>query len=208
MVLQQMETNAIENITTVARGISDFGMLTIAAAAYLVISLALMGAVFKWFRSMIDRIIEGNMETMADLLSETRTQNSLLNEISEGLKPETVLRIKTTSNCFFDLSVEQVCRIIKKIREENHIADRPATAAKIRRIIGNLHEDRNSKFDCYSFRGRKLSDYTSAEWIEQVAQVVESEIYDTTGANNGRAYTNVRTAYDNIKLDFYHRLLN
>ncbi len=198
----------MENITTVARGISDFGMLTIAAAAYLVISLALMGAVFKWFRSMIDRIIEGNMETMADLLSETRTQNSLLNEISEGLKPETVLRIKTTSNCFFDLSVEQVCRIIKKIREENHIADRPATAAKIRRIIGNLHEDRNSKFDCYSFRGRKLSDYTSAEWIEQVAQVVESEIYDTTGANNGRAYTNVRTAYDNIKLDFYHRLLN
>ncbi len=203
-----METNSIENITNVARGISDFGMLTIAAAAYLVISLALMGAVFKWFRSMIDRIIEGNMETMADLLSETRTQNSLLNEISEGLKPETVLRIKTTSNCFFDLSVEQVCRIIKKIREENHIADRPATAAKIRRIIGNLHEDRNSKFDCYSFRGRKLSDYTSVEWIEQVAQVVESEIYDTTGANNGRAYTNVRTAYDNIKLDFYHRLLN
>ncbi len=203
-----METNSIENITTVARGISDFGMLTIAAAAYLVISLALMGAVFKWFRSMIDHIIEGNMETMADLLSETRTQNSLLNEISEGLKPETVLRIKTTSNCFFDLSVEQVCRIIKKIREENHIADRPATAAKIRRIIGNLHEDRNSKFDCYSFRGRKLSDYTSTDWIEQVAQVVESEIYDTTGANNGRAYTNVRTAYDNIKLDFYHRLLN
>jgi len=203
-----METNTIESITTVARGISDFGMLTIAAAAYLVISLALMGAVFKWFRSMIDRIIEGNMETIANLLSEARTQNNLLNEISEGLKPETVLRIKTTSNCFFDLSVEQVCRIIKKIREENHIADRPATAAKIRRIIGNLHEDRNSKFDCYSFRGRKLSDYTSAEWIEQVAQVVESEIYDTTGANNGRAYTNVRTAYDNIKLDFYHRLLN
>ncbi len=47
-------------------GISDFGMLTISAAAYLVISLALMGAVFKWFRSMIDRIIEGNMETMAE----------------------------------------------------------------------------------------------------------------------------------------------
>ncbi len=203
-----METNTIESITTVARGISDFGMLTIAAAAYLVISLALMGAVFKWFRSMIDRIIEGHAETLADLLSETRTQNNLLNEISEGLKPETVLRIKTTSNCFFDLSVEQVCRIIKKIREENHINDRPATAAKIRRIIGNLHEDRNSKFDCYSFRGRKLSEYTSADWIEQVAQVVETEIYDTTGANNGRAYTNVRTAYDNIKLDFYHRLLN
>lgn len=26
------------------------------------------------------------------------------------------------------------------------------------------------------------------------------------GENNGRAYTNVKAVYDNIKLDFYHRL--
>lgn len=197
----------IEDLTTVARGIGDFGMLVLAAACFLVLSMGMMVACFRWFRSLVDGIIEGNRSGMENLLQETRTQNDLLNDLAEGLRPETLLRIKTTSGCFFDLSVEKVCRMIRKIREENHIADRQATAMKIRRMVQNLHEDRNSKFDCYSFRGRRLSEYTSREWIEQVAAVIEGELYDSAGANNGRAYTNVRTAYDNIKLDFYHRLI-
>lgn len=197
----------IDDITTIARGIGDLGMLAIAAACFLVLSMGMMVACFRWFRSLVDGIIEGNRSDMENLLQETRTQNDLLYDLAEGLRPETLLRIKTTSGCFFDLSVEKVCRMIRKIREENHIADRQATAAKIRRLLSVIHEDRNSKFDCYSFRGRRLSEYTSREWIEQVATVIEGELYDTQGPNNGRAYTNVRTAYDNIKLDFYHRLI-
>lgn len=196
-----------QDILNLAHGVSDLGMLVIAAACFLLLSMGMMVACFKWFRSLIDGIIDGNNASMEKLLQETRAQNDLLNDISEGLRPETLLRIKTTSSCFFELSVEKACRMIKKIREENHIDDRQATAAKIRRMVQNLHEDRNSKFDCYSFRGRKLSEYTSREWIEQVAAVIEGELYDTQGANNGRAYTNVRTAYDNIKIDFYHKLI-
>ena len=197
----------VNDITTVARGISDFGMLAIAAACFLILSMGMMVACFRWFKNLVDGIIADNRNGMEELLQQTRTQNDLLNDLSEGLRPETMLRIKTTTNCFFDLSVEKVCRMIRKIREENHIADREATAAKIRRLLTVLYEDRNSKFDCYSFRGRKLSEYTSREWIEQVAAVIEGELYDTQGPNNARAYTNVRTAYDNIKLDFYHRLI-
>lgn len=197
----------VDDLTTVARGIGDFGMLAIAAACFLLLSMGMMVACFRWFRSLVDGIIEQNRGAVEHLLQETRTQNDLLNDLAEGLRPETMLRIKTTTNCFFDLAVEKVCRMIRKIREENHIADREATAAKIRRMLTVLYEDRNSKFDCYMFRGRKLSEYTSRQWIEQVAAVIAGELYDTQGPNNGRAYTNVRTAYDKIKLDFYHRLI-
>lgn len=199
---------SIDNITSVARGISDFGMLTIAAASYLIISLSLMMAVFKWFRTIIDRIIEGNATAMSDILSETRTQNDLLNDISEGLKQETLMRIKSISGVFFDLSKEQVCRMIKKIREENHIADHDATGAKIRMLLRNIHDDRNSRFDSFRYRGRKLSSYTDPAWIEKIAAVIEGEIYHVDGPNNGRAYSNVSMAYDNIRIDFYHRLIN
>ena len=116
------------------------------------------------------------------------------------------MRIKTISNVFFDLSVEKVCRIIKKVRTENHIADKVATAKKIRGLLTNLHEDRNSKFDCFTYHGNKLSEYTERKWIEQVAKVIEAEIYNEAGENNGRAYTNVESAYANIRLEFYHNL--
>ena len=131
----------LEVVTTFAKGISDWGMMAITAAFFLVLSAGLMIACFKWFKSIINGIINSTAKTMNDLLNETRVQNEMLADISEGLRPETQLRIKNTSSTYFDLSVEKVCRLIKKIREENHIVDRKATVDKIRNLVRNLHED-------------------------------------------------------------------
>ena len=139
---------------------------------------------------------------------ETRKQNELLTDIAEGLRPETQLRIRNLTGFAFDLSVEQVCRLIKKVREENHIADRESTSKKIRKSLTVLHDDRNSRFDTFTYRGERLSAYCNIGWVEQVAKVVENEIYHEDGANNKRAFTNVKLAYDDIKTDFYKRLNN
>ena len=125
----------MEDVTTIAKGISDWGMMAITAAFFLVLSAGLMIACFKWFKSIINGIINSTAKTMNDLLNETRVQNEMLADISEGLRPETQLRIKNTSSTYFDLSVEKVCRLIKKIREENHIVDRKATVDKIRNLV-------------------------------------------------------------------------
>ena len=188
----------MEDFTTIAKGISDWGMMAITAAFFLVLSAGLMTACFKWFKSIINGIINSTAKTMDDLLSETRAQNEMLADISEGLRSETLLRIKNTSGAYFDLSVEKVSRLIKKIREENHIIDRKATVVKIHNLVKNLHEDRNSRLDCYTYRGKKLSSYTNPDWIEWVAKVIEDEIYNENGTNNGRAYTNIQAVYENI----------
>lgn len=198
----------IEAATSVAKGINDLGMMAMTAGFFLILSAGLMVACFKWFKTLINDIIKDQKDTMVELLEETRTQNAMLGTLTEGLKPETQLRIKNTSGVYFDLAKEQVCRMIKKIREENHIIDHEATGKKIRNLLRNLHEDRNSRFDCYTYRWKKLSSYTSADWVEKVAKVVEDEIYNASGQNNSRAYTNVSAAYDDIKIDFYHRLNN
>ena len=80
-----------------------------------------------------------------------------------------------------------------------------ATRAKIHTLIQNIHEDRNSRFDCFNYRGKKLSSYINHDWIEWVAEVVEHEVYNET-VNHGRAYTNVQAVYERIKIDFYHRM--
>lgn len=193
-----------ESIET-AKAIGDVGMMAVTAAFFLVLAAALMVACFRWFKSIITDMLNGYKDTMNQLLEETKSQNSMLADISEGLRPETQLRIKNTSGIYFDYSVEKVCRMIKKVRDENHIIDRDATRKKIRTLLLNLHEDRNSRFDYYIYRGRRLTSYTSPEWVDWVADVVESEVY-AENANNGRAYTNVQAVYDKIKLDFYHNM--
>lgn len=196
----------VGQVTAVAKGITDYGLMAMMAAFYLLISMGMMIAVFKWFRSIINQILADNKSGLKGLLQETREQNDKLNDISDGLRTETQLRVRNLSGFAFDLSVEKVCRIIKRVREENHIIDHEATARKIRKLLSVIHEERKSRFDPFIYRGKPLSEYCNREWIEEVAIVVESEIYNEDGANNGRAYTNVKLAYDNIKTDFYQRL--
>lgn len=194
-----------QEVDVIAKNIGDVGMMAVTAAFFLILTALLWVACFRWFKSIIDGMIKGNNKMVNDLLVETRKQNDMLIDISEGLRPETQLRIKHTTGVFFDLAIEKVCRIIKKVREENHIVDKDATRAKIHTLIQNIHEDRNSRFDCFNYRGKKLSSYINHDWIEWVAEVVELEVYNET-VNHGRAYTNVQAVYERIKIDFYHRM--
>lgn len=198
--------NSITDVTTVAHGISDFGMMAVTAAFFLILSAAMMVAIFKWFKAIIEQMMQDNKESLQELAKTTNAQNDMLQDISEGLRTETLLRIRNLTEFAFDLSIEQVCRLIKRVRQENHIIDHEATAAKIRKSLMVIHNDRNSRFDPFTYRGKPISDYCVIEWVEDVAKVVEGEIYNADGANNARAYTNVKLAYDNIKTDFYQRL--
>ena len=198
--------NEVQGVIDIAEGISNFGVLAISTAAFILLSLLMWITMFKWFKSIITDMINSNSKSMQDLLNETKKQNEVLTDVSEGLRPETQLRIRNLSGFAFDLAVEEVCRLIKRIRDENHIADREATRKKIRQQLHNIHEDRKSRFDPFTYHGKRISAYCNPDWIEQVALIVEGEIYHEQGANNGRAYTNVKMVYDDIKIDFYHRI--
>lgn len=198
--------NEVQQVTEVAKGISNLGLMAVTAAFFLLLSAAMMIAIFRWFKKIINDMIQEQKNGMKDLTEETRKQNDMLQDISEGLRTETQLRIRNLTGFAFDLTVEQVCRLIKRVRKENHIIDHEATAEKIRKSLKVIHEDRNSRFDPFTYHGKPLSDFCAPEWVEDVAKVVESEIYNEDGENNARAYTNVKLAYDNIKTDFYQRI--
>lgn len=198
--------NGVNETLEVAKGISEYGIMIIICAVFLVLASGLMNACFKWFKSVIENIMNDYSERLSDLQETANKSTEAMVDIAEGLIPETQLRIKNISSFAFDLAVEKACRLIKKIREENHIVNKEATKTKIRTLLHNIYEDRNSKFDSFRYRGKPLSKYCNAEWVEWVAKAIEDELYNEAGPNNGRAYTNVKAVYENIKLDFYHRL--
>lgn len=194
-------------LVEVAKGISDYGALAVMGAAFIIISVITQWSIFRWFKTIVDNMLKNTSCTMDELLTETKTQNEQLADIAEGLRSKTLLEIKDITKTCFDLAIERVCRIIRKVKEENNISDVESTKAKINSLLTNLHEDRNSRFDNHTFHGRPLSSYTSKEWIDWVQEVVEKEVYNKK-QNNNRARTNVSTVYDRIKLDLYHRLTN
>lgn len=197
--------NDISPIIETAKGVSEYGVLVVMGASFIVISVFMQWSIFKWFKTIIDSLIKDNACSMEELLNATKKQNEQLADIAEGLRSKTLLEVKDISKTCFDLSIEQVCRIVKRVKEENNIQDKDSTVKKIRMLLSNLHEDRNSRFDNHHYHGRALTAYTSRTWIDWVEEVVVKEVYSEK-QNNGRAYTNISAVYDRIKIDFYQRL--
>lgn len=197
----------VENVTKVAESISNFGFMVIVCAVFVVLSMLMWVAIFKWFKSIVNNTMKSNTKMISELLATTNTQNELLNDIADGMRPTTLLQIKNISNTCFDLAIEKVCRVIKRVKEENNIVDKEATKTKIYTLLSNLHDDRNSRFDNYKYRGKTLTQYTTPDWIDWVADVAIKEVYSES-LNDARVFTNVEAVYSRIKIDFYHRLTN
>lgn len=201
-----LQISAIDQALNVGKGISEFGMMAITAGFFLVLSAVMMVTFFKWFMKVINGILDTHGKTMNELLKKTEEQNKTLETLSEGLMPENQLRIKTISNMAFDLAIEKVCRIIKKVREENNIADREKTDRKVRMLVSNVHNDIATKFDNFRYRGRYLSSYMDDKWIDGVTGVIEGELYNDAGPNNKRAFTNVEAYYSTVRLEMYQNM--
>ena len=203
-----LQISAVDQALNVGKGISEFGMMAITAGFFLVLSAVMMVTFFKWFMKVINDILESHGKTMNELLEKTKEQNKTLETLSEGLMPENQLRIKTISNMAFDLAIEKVCRIIKKVREENNIADKEATEAKIRRLVSNVHNDIATKFDNFRYRGKFLSSYMDEKWIDGIVSIVQSELYNEAGPNNKRAFTNVEAFYATVRIEMYQNMVD
>lgn len=201
-----MEVEVVDGALKTAQGISDFGIMVVICAFFIVLAALLMIASFRWLMNTVNDVMKTNKEMLTKLDKQMQENNEIMRSIADGLMPDTLLEIKNTSGMAFDLAKYRLLELIETVLEENHIADRESTEDKINKLVTNLHEDMNSKFDYYSFRGRKLSSYTNPKWIEWMIQNVINEVYNKNGINKDRTLTNVTATFDRIKLDFYHRI--
>ena len=184
----------------VAESISNFGMMAVAAAFFVILAIVIMVMFVKWFKDIINNIMTTNQNMLTKLDAQLKETNDVMKSIAEGLRPETLLRVA------FQLAQFRLLEIIDTVRTENHIINREATEAKIEKLVLNLHEEMNGKFEYYSYRGKKLSSYTSQQWVDWMKQGVINEIYSDQERNEDRTHTNVSAIFKRIALDFNHNL--
>lgn len=201
-----MNTDVVNAALQTGKGISDFGMLAVTAGFFLVISGAMWFFVFKWFKHLVETVITRQEQVISDLLVETKAQNETLSDINEGLKPISQMQVNSVCNNFFDLDCERLCRLVKNVRDENNIDDKENTRKKIESRCGAIFKKRSIEFDNFMHRGKRMSEFMSMDWVRKFADIVESEVYSSTGPNNARAYANIKTGIDEVKVEFFNNM--
>ena len=201
-----MVIDVVEGSLRTAQSISEFGLMVVICGFFVVLSALMMIFMFKWMVNTINDVMKTNKEMLSKLDAQMHENNKIMQSIAEGLRPETDQRIRILSKSMFNLAKYELMEIVETVRTENHIVDRSGTEAKITKLVTNLHEDKNSDFGYYTYRGRKLSSYTNNEWIEWMKQGVVGAIYNDKGFSKDRVETDITAIFDRIKLDFHHRL--
>ena len=202
----KMSTEVVNAALQTSKGISDFGMMAVAAGFFLVICGVMWFFIFKWFKHLVDNVITRQEKVINDLLVETKAQNEVLYDLKEGLKPISQMQINSVCNNFFDLDCERLCRLVRNVRDENNIDDKQKTRRKIETRCNAIIKKRSIELDNFIHRGKRLSEFMSTDWVKKFSDIIESEIYNPIGANNARAYANIKTAIDEVKVQFFNNM--
>ncbi len=197
----------VNTTMNVAKGISDFGMMAVVSAFYLVITAVMMVIFIRWFVKIVNNILDEQKGVLEELAEGVRSNSQVLEQISAGLTDKLMGQVETVATFCFELSIEQVAKLVQRVKDENNIDDKEGTRIKIKSLLTNLHDERNSKLDYFTYSGKSLSHYTEDRWIDDIAKIVEKEVYNKI-ENKVRTYSNIKMAYRKIKNEFYKNLKN
>lgn len=198
-------SQSVEATLKIAKGIHEYGVTVIVCSIFIILSGVLMITCFRWFKSIIESIMNNYSNQLQRLYEISNKNGEVLVDIAEGLISETILRVKTISEAIFEVHLHKCRDLVVRIKEENNIQNKEATKKKIHTLVKNQFDDIITKFSYFTFKGKPLSHYVKEEeWVSIVSKTVEGEVYQEV--NPDRTYTNLKMVYDNIKLEFYQNL--
>lgn len=189
-----------------AKGISEYGIMNICSAILLLLCVIAMVSFFKWFMKLMNKFFDDFSAKMGAIINKIEGVGDKMNDISEGLRTETKSRIEFLSNTIFDLAVEKVLNIIRRVRKENHLDKMEQTKRKIRTMVTNLYNGRKNGLENFTYKGESLDNGMNTEWIDRACEVIENEVYDSD-YDEERARTNVIELYKNIRNEFTQNIL-
>ena len=201
-----MEENVVPQVVEVARGISEYGMLAIAAAAFVVGSMINNFHTRKLHDKLINRIVDNTQITINEISKHIQVSDEKISQVKEALTGEMFNKVRTFAECSFDYNKMQVVWTIAQIKEENNLDDRERVEKKVRLIIDNLYNRRNANFDAFNYNGRELSYYANPAWIEKIYSYCIDSIYDGKEFRRDYYMKNLNHFYDEMKVEFFENL--
>jgi hypothetical protein len=190
----------------VAKGITDYGFLAVAAGFFLVIVFVAI----KWFSKIISKEFTENSNNLSKLLSITEQFYNLLKSMKEDQDEMKFEDIKAILEWAFNNSCYEVIEATERINRFNNLKDNEdETREKLEKLIKNMANKRANKFDLFTYNGKTMAYYTErSEWRDMLVELIMKELYHKDGYNSDRAKVNIKLAYDGIKSDYINNLKN
>ena len=210
VVLSGMEQQVLPHVVEVAKGIGELGMLVIAAASFVIISLVMMIFIFRWFMRMINNIFNAHQKTLDNIMLSQTTQENKLDALKESMTGEVYNQVRVLMRYALEFNQHAVCTtVIGNVKEKNGLDNRKSIEKKTRALLTNLYKTLKTDIDTFRYNGRRLSEYClDEEWLERVYNYCLTAIYDGNEYHRERYLRELGILFEGIRLEFFENLKN
>jgi len=207
------DINKTGEVIEVARGITEYGFLAIAAAGFVVIALiALILIIYKHFQyqkeeSLLQKKTMSKLTENSDAtLHRLNVLDNKIHDLHEAFTTDEFAQASLIIDMQLSNTKQQVCAAIGQIKEENNLDNREHVEKKIKHIINNIHTERNIIFDRFKYKNMPLSAYTLPKWKEEIIAYVLESVYDSQVFKNKYYMNELEIMYEGIKNEFIENL--
>ena len=185
----------IDSTLEVAKGISEFGILSIIAGFYLVTTF-----ISHWKQTKRqEKILEKAISLLQITVDNTKS-------ISEGIKEKTYQQAQTYGKACIENTMYKLLIEADRIKEENNLTDKDSVKRKVYTVALNLYNERSNLFDGFYYKGKKLMEYTDTEWVKMATDSIIDSIYDEDYSRK-KLYYNLNMTYNEIVHEFLKNLI-
>jgi len=189
----------------IAKGITDFGFVTMTAAVFLILVFVSQWFQQRSFSKMLNNMIDKQQQMLSEILSTQNKMAGILDAINEDRKDEKYQKAKSYGQAWLEISKYKLYLLLIAIKTENHIEDREAVMRKVSLVVQNLHDERLSRFDLFSYKGKKLSDFCDSNWVDKVIKTSMDSLY-ADDYTDKRLYDNLDITFSEIINEYYKNL--
>ena len=202
-----MEGISIQDGLSTAKGISEFGMLAMAAGFYLVVTALMMIIFIRWFVSLVNRIFDTQQKSLDGVLISLNAQGVVIKQVKEAVTGEVYNQVRVLMYYAFEFNKHAICAsVIGHIKENNGLDNREAVSANVRALLNNLYRAMKTDIDTCAYNGNKLSAYCSDEWVNSIHDYCMTSIYDGKNYHRDTYMRGLDTQFERIKIEFFENL--
>lgn len=185
--------NPVEQGLSVTRAVSDYGIMVVTAAFFVLISIINMWSNNKRYdkilkqnedryEALFKQYLEGS--TSSDLIDKTTV---LINAVNNLIVPLDKLLTTTSEIYKEECTYQQVVRIVKSESKlsrylliedvesiKDHILPEPISESRILKLVVNQKDELKNNLNLYKFKGVVLGNFIKDRWDQNLVNLVKS----------------------------------
>ena len=209
----------VDSTLVLARGISEYTLLVIAAAAFIFISL-IMNVIWWYFskkqidymltqhNTLIQGIINSQQTKLDGILEYAKQTENKLNQLKEAITGQEFNKIRVSVTYGFDFNKLSIALFINETKSSNNLDNRSGVEKSVRMTVDNLYNRFVNEMDNFEYNGRKVSFFFDIEWKERVYEFCLYSIYDGKQHDCFNYIKSLNNYFEEFKVKFFEKLRN